>query len=140
MTPSAILALIAAQITSNGVGGITGPILNNILTQIVNLFATSTPAAQIVTSSATLTLLNTNFRVGLQRNINVSAMNVLLPSSAGIGQEFVIQDLTGNFQAFPATVAPPGGHTIAGLGSYTMNVNRQTKRFAYYGSNVWGVE
>ena len=40
MTPTQILALINQYIISNGVGKITGPILDTILTQIVGLSST----------------------------------------------------------------------------------------------------
>lgn len=140
MTPAAILALINQYIVSNGVGGITGPILNSILTSIVNLFTTgSVASARIVTASTTLTVLLTDQSIGLQRNFGLSAMIVQLPSGILIGQQFTIEDLVGNLQAYPATVTPPPGHAIAGLPTYVMNEDRQSSTFRYYGASVWSV-
>ena len=140
MTPAQILALIASTIVTNGIGGITAANLAPILNAIVNLFTTTSPAARIYSASTTLTIAATDFRVGLQRLINLNAMNAQLPLAAAIGQEFVLQDLAGNFSQYPVTVLPPAGMTIVGRASYVMNEDNQTSRFAFYGANLWGVE
>ena len=140
MTPAQILALIASTIVTNGIGGITAANLAPILNAIVNLFTTTSPAARIYSASTTLTIAVTDFRVGLQRLINLNAMNAQLPLAAAIGQEFVLQDLAGNFSQYPVTVLPPAGMTIVGRASYVMNEDNQTSRFAFYGANLWGVE
>ena len=140
MTPAQILALIASTIVTNGIGGITAANLAPILNAIVNLFTTTSPAARIYSASTTLTIAVTDFRVGLQRTINLNAMNAQLPLAAAIGQEFVLQDLAGNFSQYPVTVLPPAGMTIVGRASYVMNEDNQTSRFAFYGANLWGVE
>lgn len=140
MTPTAIIALINQYIISNGQGLITGPILNGILIDIVNLFTTSTPAYRIVSTSTLQTLTTTDFRVGFLRNLNLAAMNVQLVIITP-GQEVVLQDLAGNFSAYPVTVLPPAGMTFSGgRTAYVMNEDNQTARFAYYGQNLWGVE
>lgn len=140
MTPAQILALIASTIVTNGIGGITAANLAPILNAIVNLFTTTSPAARIYSASTTLTIAVTDFRIGLQRLINLNAMNAQLPLAAAIGQEFVLQDLAGNFSQYPVTVLPPAGMTIVGRASYVMNEDNQTSRFAFYGANLWGVE
>jgi hypothetical protein len=140
MTPAQILALIASTIVTNGVGAITAANLAPILNAIVNLFTTTSPAARIYSASTTLTIAATDFRIGLQRLINLNAMNAQLPLAAAIGQEFVLQDLAGNFSQYPVTVLPPAGMTIVGRASYVMNEDNQTSRFAFYGANLWGVE
>ena len=140
MTPAQILALIASTIVTNGIGGITAANLAPILNAIVNLFTTTSPAARIYSASTTLTIAATDFRIGLQRLINLNAMNAQLPLAAAIGQEFVLQDLAGNFSQYPVTVLPPAGMTIVGRASYVMNEDNQTSRFAFYGANLWGVE
>jgi len=140
MTPTQILALINQYIVSNGVGAITGPILNNILTQIVNLFTTSSFASRIITASTAQTLLSSDYRVGFLRTLNLNATTVQLIGIT-VGNEVIIQDLAGNFSTYPVTVLPPAGSTFSGgRASYAMNEDNQTARFAYYGSNIWGVE
>lgn len=141
MTPAQILALINMQIISNGVGQITGPILNNILVQIVNLFTTVVPASRVVNSSSALAVLLTDNRIGINRTTSLSAMTTALPSGATPGQEFILADLSGNMNAYPNVVSAPAGTTFSGgRTTYTMNENNQTVRFAYYGQNLWGVE
>ena len=140
MTPAQILALIASTIVTNGVGAITAANLAPILNAIVNLFTTTSPASRIYSASTTLAIAVTDFRIGLQRLVNLNAMTAQLPLSAAIGQEFVLQDLAGNFSQYPVTVLPPAGMTIVGRASYVMNEDNQTSRFAFYGANIWGVE
>ena len=140
MTPTQILALINQYIVSNGAGLITGPILNQILTAIVGLFTSSAPASRIISSSTGTTLLTTDYRVGFLRTLNLSATAVALPTIT-VGQELVVQDLGGNFSAYPVTISPPAGMTFSGgRTTYVMNEDNQTARFAFYGQNIWGVE
>lgn len=140
MNAAQVIALINQYITSNGIGAITGPILNQVLQAIVNLFTATYPPAQTVTTSTLFTFTLSMFRVGFQRTLNVAAFNVQLPAGALVGQEFVIQDLQGNFQSYPVTVLPPAGQTITGRPSYTISEDFGTARFTYYGSSLWGVE
>ena len=74
----------------------------------------------------------------VDRTDSPSAQVVTLPSAA-INQEFRFDDLAGNFNAYPVTLSPPGGQTIAGLGDWVLNVNRGSWSVKYYGSNIWGV-
>ena len=140
MTPTQILALINQYIVSNGVGAITAPILNNILTQIVNLFTSASPAYRIVSASTALALLTTDFRIGFLRTLNLANTQVQLVVITP-GNEVVLQDLAGNFSQYPVTVLPPAGMQFSGgRASYVMNEDNQTARFAYLGQNIWGVE
>ena len=139
MTPTQILALINQYIVSNGQGLITGPILNQILTAIVNLFTTSAAAAaRIVSASTTLTVLSTDQYIGFQRSFGVVAMVANLPVFS-IGQAVTLTDLSGNFNASPVTVTPPVGHSIVGRATYVMNEDFQSATFRYYGANSWGL-
>ncbi len=141
MTPAQVLAIINAMITSNGVGAITGPVLNDVLTLIIGLFTTAPAMARTVSASTPATIALTDGRVGFLRSTGLAATTAQLPAGAAVDQEFVVQDLSGNFFNFPITVLAPAGQTLAGGRSqYVMNENNQTARFAYYGSNVWGVE
>lgn len=140
MTPTAIIAQINQFIVSNGVGGITGPILNQILVAICNLFVANAPAYRIVSTSTNFTLLASDFRIGLLRTLSLATTQIQLISIAP-GSEIVIQDLAGNFNAYPVTLLPPAGMTFSGgRTSYVMNQDNQTGRFAFYGQNIWGVE
>ena len=106
MTPTQILALINQYIVSNGVGAITAPILNNILTQIVNLFSSTIPNNRIVSASTALTLLATDVRVGFLRTLNLAPTPVQL-LAVPAGYEVILQDLAGNFSIYPLTISPP---------------------------------
>ena len=139
MTPTQILALINQYIISNGAGLITGPVLNNILTQIVNLFITqNTATSRIIATSSTLTVLTSDQYIGLQRNFSLAAMNIDLPN-ASAGQAFTITDLVGNLNSYPATVIPPAGQNITGRANFVMNEDFQSATFRYYGANIWGL-
>ena len=140
MTPAQILALIASTIYSNGVGAITGPNLATILNAIVGLFSSVVPASTIITASTAYVITVAQYRLGFLRTLNLAAMSATLPTGATSGQEFILQDLAGNFSTYPVTVYPSAGSTFSGgRTSYVMNEDNQTARFAFYGS-VWGVE
>lgn len=95
--------------------------------------------ARIVTISGSfpLTTSDANGGVGLRRVSGVANSSTELPADALVGQTYTVEDLVGNFQAFPCTVAAPAGMTIAGETSIILNVNRQSATFRYYGSNLW---
>lgn len=97
--------------------------------------------ARLITSSVNTALTLADYRVGLNRTAGLAQMNINLPAvtDANIGQEWKIQDIVGNLQGFPAVIIPAAG-TIAGAANFTMNVDKQTAAFAYYGTNLWGVE
>jgi len=78
--------------------------------------------------------------IGLNRTATPAVSSTTLPSAAIAGQLYAIEDLAGNFNAFPVTVAAPGGMVIAGQASIVLNVNRQCGYFRYYGSNTWSVK
>jgi hypothetical protein len=99
-------------------------------------------ASRIVTTSTTLTLAITDSVVGLNRTAGPAAMIVNLPTvGAGLlpNQDFEIQDLAGNFNAFPVTVTAPTGHTIVTVQTYVMNQDAQGAIFHYYSGTNWGV-
>jgi hypothetical protein len=119
--------------------------LSNLITNLTN--AINSPAsvkpARIVTASSTLNLsCTTDFAIGLNRTAGQSAMTINLANSGVlvVGQEFSIADLSNNMNTYPATITPPGGHSIAGLSTYVMNINRGKNSFKYYGSSIWDVK
>lgn len=96
---------------------------------------------RIITSSADVTLLITDYAVGFNRTVAPNETEATLPvvTNANIGQEFVVQDLAGNADTHPIIVFPPAGTSIAGLASYNLVVRRQTASFRYYGANLWSL-
>lgn len=99
------------------------------------------PKIRLITASGAFTILVTDQSIGLKRAVAPAASSAPLPTT-GLYEGFVvnIEDLQGNFQAYPVTISPPGGQTIAGASTIVLNVNRQCARFRYYGSNVWSVK
>jgi hypothetical protein len=97
--------------------------------------------AQIVTLSSALVMTTAMYRIGFNRTASLSATAVSLPANGGVtpGQEFVIEDLAGNFQAFPITLTPSAG-TIGGKAEFVLNKNGQSATIGYYGSNLWGIK
>jgi hypothetical protein len=107
------------------------------------LQATANATARIITLSGVFTMTTTDGAVGLQRTTSLAASSTTLPTGTAIGQIYYIEDLVGNFQAYPMTVNAPSGHNIANLpgspSAAVLNINRQCAGFRYYGSNVWSV-
>ena len=109
------------------------------LTSAISTGSTIKPG-RIVTSSATLNMLYTDYAIGLQRSVGAAAQTVNLPTTnLAVNQEFRVDDLQGNFQADPITLVPPAGHNIAGLATWPLNINRGSWIPHYYGSSTWGI-
>lgn len=95
--------------------------------------------ARVYSASGPVVVLLTDYAVGL----NISASEVVnLPTGPANGQEFVFEDVAGNFApGLTATITPPAGTTIAGLATYIMNEARQSITVRYYATGtVWGVK
>lgn len=138
MTSAALANYISQQlgIAILDDGNLTNLIAN--LTSAISIGA-QTKTGRIVTSSATLNMLATDYAIGLNRTAGVAAMVANLPGTPAVNQEFLLQDLQGNFNANPVTLTPPGGHNIAGLATYPLSVNRGSWFVHYYGSSTWGI-
>lgn len=96
-----------------------------------------------ITASGAFTILATDYSIGLARTSAVATSSTQLPSTTSTpdGRDLWIEDLIGNFAAFPVTVSPGAGQTIAGLPSFTLNNNRSCVRFRFYASGpVWSVK
>lgn len=100
------------------------------------------PAVRIITATGVVTTLITDQAVGLARGAATSTVLPITNLFEGFRVEY--SDLVGNFQAFQHTITPPGGHSIAGFSTFTMNTNRQTTSFRYFGSvsgtPTWGID
>lgn len=137
---SQIAAFMAAQTGSDILDdGNAGSFLA-LLTTAVSRGA-GVRAARIVTASTTLNIALTDYAIGLSRTVAPAAMAANLPAvtDANIGEEWVIEDLAGNFSGSPITVTPPAG-TIAGRPNFILNEDRQSATFRYYGSALWSVK
>jgi hypothetical protein len=141
------ITIVRGQEGTTPLNWLAGDFAQNLDTAGVNssfLQAIANPSARIVTLSGVFTMTIADGAVGLQRTTSVAASSTTLPSGTGIGQSYQIEDLVGNFQAYPVTVNAPAGQNIANLpgapSNATLNVNRQCAYFRYYGSNVWSVK
>lgn len=83
---------------------------------------------------------DTDYSLGLNRSAP-SAMTANLAATGSLlaNQVFEIEDLSGNLDLGPVTVAPPVGHTIGGAANFIMTNQRQSCRFKYYGTGLWSV-
>lgn len=95
--------------------------------------------ARIVATSTNITLLPTDYRIGLRRVAGVAAFDIQM-ISIPVGNSVRISDLAGNLFSAPVRMIPPAGHDIAGLANYTMNIDAWSYEFAYFGSLHWDVE
>jgi hypothetical protein len=96
--------------------------------------------ARIITLSGVFVMSTSDDAIGLQRTTSIAASSTTLPSGSSVGQTYTIEDLVGNFQAYPVTVNAPAGQNISNLSAVVLNVNRQSATFRYYGSNEWSVD
>ncbi len=95
--------------------------------------------ARIVTTSTNMSLLPSDFRVGLRRTSGVASFDIQM-LAIPIGNSVRVSDLIGNLFSAPVRMIPPAGHDIANQSNYTMNIDGWSYEFAYYGSNHWDVE
>lgn len=95
--------------------------------------------SRIVTASGVfvMTESDANGSVGLNRTTSLGVSSTTLPSAAQPGEEYEIEDLAKNFNAYPVTVNAPAGMAIQGLADVVLNVNGQCSRFRFYGNNIW---
>lgn len=100
--------------------------------------AASKPA-RIITTSTNTTLLPTDYRIGIRRTSGVATFDIQL-ISIPVGNSVRISDLIGNFNAFPVRILPPATHDLANASNFTLNVNKQSAEFAYFGSLHWDIE
>lgn len=118
--------------------------LTNLISEFTSAVAVGSASkpGRIVTSSATLNMLTSDYAIGLNRTTGLAAMTINLPSGAAVNQEFAVFDLARNVSPtqYPATIVPPAGHSIAGLASVQLNVNGGCVILHYFGSNIWGVK
>lgn len=136
---SAVLAQMIANETGSNVlddGDINGKVA--LLFNAIQITAGIRPT-RVVNVSTALTVNLTDYYIGLNRTAAPAATAAQLPTPTQAGQEFVIEDLKGNFFNFPVTVSPPAGHTIAGNSQQVCNIDRGSWKFTFYGTTLWSV-
>jgi hypothetical protein len=100
---------------------------------------TAAKPARYINTSTNITLLPTDYRLGVRRTSGVAPFDIQM-LALPIGNSVKISDLSGNFFAAPVRMIPPAGHDIAGLSNYTMNIDAGSWEFAYFGDLHWDVE
>lgn len=143
---SSFVSAAVAQYIQNqlGIAVVDDGNLANFVTNLTNAIQTGAnikPAA-IIAASANLNITAANYALGFLRTVAPAALNAQLPNNAQNGQEFVIEDLANNFNAFPVTVLPPAGDSIAGAAAWLCQVDGGSWKFRKYAngaSNVWSV-
>lgn len=140
-----VLTVVRGQEGTSALDWLAGDLaanLNTAGTMAAMVQQISLAPNRIVTTSGafTTTSADANGSIGLNRTATPAVSNTTLPADATAGQTYTISDLAANFNLYPVTVNAPGGMTIAGLAAATLNVNRQTAIFTYFGSNIWGVK
>ena len=98
-------------------------------------------SARIVTSSEDLQITKSDHAIGLKRTIKPHKTIVMLPADADPDQEFVIDDLEGNFNHVPVTVLTPDGHTfLKNKREYGLPIDWGHFAFRYFGDKTWSAE
>lgn len=134
------LTIVRGQESTTAQNWLAGDLADNLNTagtmaamqQASQLF----PSRTITTSGVfAMSGADANGGIGLNRTSGVTPSSTTLPLIAG---QYWIEDLAGNFNAFPVTVNAPGGTTIRGAPSQVLNVNGQCAAFRFYSdSNTW---
>lgn len=113
--------------------------ISTFVANLISAMGLTARPARVVTASATLNVAVSDYAVGLNRTTGLANMTVNLPASAQNGQEFVVDDLSFSFDAYPVTFAVPGGTTFSGGGAtYVVNERGATCLFRFYAAtNQW---
>lgn len=115
----------------------------NLVTNLQNAIVTGAniKPATVITASANINITAAEYHIGFARTAAPAALTATLPqlTDEQAGQEFVLEDLVGNFNAFPVTVEPQAGQTISGLAQKILNQDGQSAKFTWYGNNLWSV-
>lgn len=140
-----VLTVARAQEGTLAQSWLAGDLASNFVTagqmaamvQVAGLYPT-----RIVQNSGVFVMTNAdaNGGVGLQRVVGPGPSQTTLPATAVPGQSYAVEDLVGNFNPYPVSVAAPVGHLITNEPSILLNINRQCAYFRYYGSNAWSVK
>lgn len=101
--------------------------------------AMSVNRARTITTSGVFTIGENDHYIGLDRTSAPAPSSSSLYATPRVGQEFWVEDLTGNFFDYKVTISAPGGHTIAGAPSFVMAENGMSARFKYYGNSRWSL-
>jgi hypothetical protein len=138
MTSAALANFISQQL---GIAILDDGNLTNLIANLTSAVSTAsnTKPGRIVTSSATLNMLATDYAIGFNRTAGVAQLVCNLPGTPTLNQEFRIDDLAGNFNADNVILTPPGGHSIAGAANWPLSVDRGSWNVHYYGSSIWGI-
>ena len=65
---------------------------------------------------------------------------VALPSTALVGRNYIVKDVSGSAAANNIVISVNGGGLIDGASSYTLSINRGSATFVYFGTSIgWGV-
>lgn len=139
---SFVSAAIAQYIQNQlGINVVDDGNLANFIANLASAIQTGAaikPAA-IITASANVNITAANYALGFDREAAPAALNAQLPNNAQVGQEFVIEDLFGNFNAFPVTVLPPAGDSIGHQAGWQCAVDLGSWTFRKYPNNLWSV-
>lgn len=113
LTPAQLTALINSEITTNGVGAITGAILNNVLQNIVGLLANAFTFAEPLTVTATNTL--SALSNAPSSALVLLAINGQVISSVSSPAPFTISGMTVTWNAANAGFSLQTGYNVVAI-------------------------
>jgi hypothetical protein len=119
-----------------------------LLAAIRALAAAGIKARRTITTSTLQTLTAIDYRLWFARSIAPAATTMQVATNPALtdGQEWILEDIQGNFQQYPLTFQAPAGHTIvngetiAGVSSFILNTNLMSALISYGAAgNLWKV-
>jgi hypothetical protein len=142
---SMIAAAVANYISQQlGIDVLDDGNVANLVANLTNAIVTGAniKPARTVTVSANMNIAAGDYRIGFDRTVAPAALNAQLPTlgNGAVGQEFVVEDLAANFDAFPVTLVAPAGQSFAGEANFVLNRKRQSATIAWYGNNLWSIK
>lgn len=91
---------------------------------------------RVITAAGAVTVTTADYTIAVNKSVG-AATAVNLPASPATGLTFVIKDLKGDANTNNITLTPAAGN-IDGVGTYVMNVARQSRIIQYTGSE-WSI-
>jgi microcystin-dependent protein len=102
------------------------------------VFDPGTAQSRVITTSGAFAISATDGNIGMARTSSPASSSSTLPTGVPNGKVITVEDLVGNFNVYPVSIAAPGGTTIAGASGVTLASNGESAQFKWYAAaSAW---